>query len=342
MTLILGQLQLSMCVAQQALRSVATYSKSRVDRAGRSLAEALRRAADGRRRVERERAELEEAIQIVDWWRAEHAGPLSRVAANLRHYAAEEGGPVVAQRLKKFPTIAGKLLREPRMKLSRMADIGGVRAVLPDQDAVYRVGARLRKNWTITKARDYIAEPKDDGYRALHLINRHRGRLIEIQLRTDYQDRWANSVEEMARELAPGLKFGGGPKDVRDHFVDLAEMAASLDQGRPVDTELLARLRGLKERVDTLEAKRPTMSPDEIQHFLVVLDPATGKRDVRKFGTDYETAQAAYAEAEAANGGINPTLDIVLLSADSLETIERTHSSYFGGEGKKLEELLPL
>jgi hypothetical protein len=50
------------------------------------------------------------------------------VAANLRYYAAEEGKPVVAQRLKKFPTIAGKLLREPGMKLSRMADIGGVRA----------------------------------------------------------------------------------------------------------------------------------------------------------------------------------------------------------------------
>jgi hypothetical protein len=48
-----------------------------------------------------------------------HAGPLSRVAANLRSYAAKEGEPIVAQRLKKFPTIAGKLLREPRMKLSR-------------------------------------------------------------------------------------------------------------------------------------------------------------------------------------------------------------------------------
>lgn len=97
------------------------------------------------------------------------------------------------------------------MKLSRMADIGGVRAVLPDQEAVYRLGARLRKNWTIVKTRDYISEPKDDGYRALHLINRHRGRLREVQLRTDYQDRWANAVEATARDFAPGLKFGGGP-----------------------------------------------------------------------------------------------------------------------------------
>ncbi|HEY0317578.1 MAG TPA: hypothetical protein VGC49_04710 [Solirubrobacterales bacterium] len=83
------------------------------------------------------------------------------------------------------------------------------------------------------------------------------------------------------------------------------------------------------------------MSPDEIQHFLVVFDPATGEADVQKFGTDYDAAQAAYAEAELANGDVEATLDIVLLSADSLETIEQTHSSYFGGDSRKLEELLP-
>jgi ppGpp synthetase/RelA/SpoT-type nucleotidyltranferase len=235
---------------------VATYSKSRVDRAGQLLAEALRAVGEDRQGVRLVRTDLAEAVQIVDWWRAEHARPLSRVAANLRYYVAEEGDPVVAQRLKKFPTIAGKLLREPRMKLSRMADIGGVRAVLPDQDAVYRTGARLRKNWTIIKTRDYIAGPKDDGYRALHLINRHRGRLVEVQLRTSYQDRWANAVEATARVIAPGLKFGGGPENVRNYFVELAEMVASLDQGRPVDRELLDRLRTLKEHVDTLETER--------------------------------------------------------------------------------------
>jgi hypothetical protein len=235
---------------------MARYSKSRVDRAGQFLAEALVAAARGGRRVGQENAELVEAIQIVDWWRTEHSRPLSRVAANLRGYAAEEGDPIVAQRLKKFPTIAGKLLRQPRMKLSRMADIGGVRAVLPDQDAVYRVGARLRRNWTITRTRDYIAEPKDDGYRALHLIDRNRGRLIEVQLRTPFQDGWANAVEANARLLAPGLKFGGGPDVVREYFVALAEMVADLDNGRPVGQELLDRLNRLKEAVDTLEGEQ--------------------------------------------------------------------------------------
>jgi hypothetical protein len=82
------------------------------------------------------------------------------------------------------------------------------------------------------------------------------------------------------------------------------------------------------------------MSPDEIQHFLVIFDPAGGKTEVQRFGADYDTAQAAYAEAERVNG-VEGTLDIVLLSADSLETIKQTHSSYFKGGANRLEELLP-
>src|ERR1700686_2737114 len=162
------------------------YSKSRVDRAGQVLAEhllaAIQRDQEALDRIPLTKAA--EAWEVVEWWRRDHARPLSRVAANLRYYASEHGTPTVAQRLKKLPTIAHKLLREPKMKLSRMADIGGVRAVLPDQDTAYSVASRLRKNWTITRFRDYVAEPKTDGYRALHLINRNRGRLIEVQLRT--------------------------------------------------------------------------------------------------------------------------------------------------------------
>jgi hypothetical protein len=81
------------------------------------------------------------------------------------------------------------------------------------------------------------------------------------------------------------------------------------------------------------------MSPDEIKHFLVVYDPATGEAEVKPFGTDYDAAQAAYAEAEQANG-LETKLDIVLLSADSLETIKQTHSSYFSHGSTRLQELL--
>ncbi len=228
------------------------YSKNRVDHAGQLFVDHVHAAAASSRRVGQQNADLTEAIKIIDWWRGEHAKPLSRVAANLRYYASAEGAPVVAQRLKKRPTIVGKLLRMPGMNLARMEDIGGVRAVLPDQDAANRVASRLRKNWTITRFRNYVADPKPDGYRALHLINRNRGRLIEIQLRTPLQDTWANAVEVDSRRLSAGLKFGSGPRQLLDFYVALGELCAQADQGLPIDPALFERLKDLEAQADTL------------------------------------------------------------------------------------------
>jgi putative GTP pyrophosphokinase len=228
-----------------------TYSKSKIDRAGRLFADHIRAVAEGKRSVGDQSAELVEAIHVIEWWRGEHAKPLSRIAANLRYYAAAQSEPVVAQRLKKFPTITGKLIREPTMKLSRMEDIGGVRAVLADQGSAYEVASRLRKNWTITRFRDYVAGPKDDGYRALHLINRNHGRLIEIQLRTPFQDTWANAVEADARFTAPGLKFGRGPGELSDFYLALGELGAQADLGLPIDPTLFERVKELQARADT-------------------------------------------------------------------------------------------
>ncbi|MGN6664343.1 MAG: RelA/SpoT domain-containing protein [Solirubrobacterales bacterium] len=224
---------------------MAKYSKSKVDRAGRLFAGQVSRFAEDPDLFKDPVAldQAREAIAVIDWWRSEHAKPLSRVAANLRYYVMEAGQPVVAQRLKRVPTIAGKLLREPAMKLSRMADIGGVRALLPDQDSAYRVASRLRRNWTITRVRDYVVDPKEDGYRALHLISRHRGRLIEIQLRTPHQDAWANLVEKLSRTTFPGLKFGQGPPELRDFLFDYAEITAQEDLGLASKEETLERVK---------------------------------------------------------------------------------------------------
>ena len=80
------------------------------------------------------------------------------------------------------------------------------------------------------------------------------------------------------------------------------------------------------------------MSPDEIKHFLISLDLSTGKSAVKEFGTDYDAAQTAYGEAERAD--VDSKFNIVLISADSLETIEKTHSSYFMSAPNQLKQLL--
>lgn len=77
----------------------------------------------------------------------------------------------------------------------------------------------------------------------------------------------------------------------------------------------------------------------DIQHFLVIYEIPTGEARVQAFGTDYEAAVQAYGEAEE-TARDRDDLDIVLLSADSIETVKRTHSSYFRTE-ETFESLLP-
>jgi hypothetical protein len=81
------------------------------------------------------------------------------------------------------------------------------------------------------------------------------------------------------------------------------------------------------------------MRTDEIKYFLVTYFTQEGRYDVREFGTDHDAAMTAYVEIEEQYRG-RDDLDIVLLGADSLETIKRTHSSYFGdNERSALAEL---
>jgi GTP pyrophosphokinase len=200
-----------------------SYSKKQVRKAGRFL-----RDYDP---AEHEPDELMNAILVVDSWRAQHAKPLGRTNALLRHHIRKIGcEPQVTQRLKRFTTIVDKLHRHPTMQLNTMEDIAGIRAVLPTQDAVDRLHKQLRsqRRWEIHRTREYVSGrypgPKDDGYRAVHLIVMRDGCFVEIQLRTPWQDAWAQAVEQDTRLLSQGLKFGTGPDDLREYYRVVADL----------------------------------------------------------------------------------------------------------------------
>jgi putative GTP pyrophosphokinase len=214
----------------------ARFTKRQVNRAGKLLLELRERTE----RYGAERAiadfdedELDRAWEALTWWRSLHAGPLSAVAANLRYHVDQAGARVegrieVTQRLKRLPTLIGKLGRE-RGNVTQMHDIGGVRAVVPGLRDVLVVRRRLLKSWTIIKERDYVSEPKHDGYRALHLIVNRWGFPIEVQLRTMPQDSWANAVENAGRAQGLALKFGEGTERERYFFVALSEVIAGYE-----------------------------------------------------------------------------------------------------------------
>lgn len=196
--------------------------------------------------------ELWAALRVITDYRAMHEYPLRKVTMGVRSMlkTALPGETIrPGQRFKRLDRILGKLGRFPRMRLSQMEDIGGCRAVISERAGVYAVLGRIRRNWPDAKVTDYIAEPKPDGYRGVHIIERRDSRLIEVQLRTVRQHVWAEAVERLYLGLGHNLKDGYGPVDLREYFRLAAGRLAAQEVGRPLDRAEEARFDTLRERV---------------------------------------------------------------------------------------------
>ena len=209
-------------------------SKSAVDRAGVALREWWDDFPAG---------ELPpDPVDLLFAFRAEFQTPMKKVTVGVRQFVAAECDPgaeiTVGQRLKRAPQIVAKLSRHPKMKLSRMQDIGGCRAILQGgPDEVQRVAARIERNWLIKHQKHYTLEdPAPSGYRALHVVVERDGRLIEIQLRTPSQHEWAEAIERTDKRLGRfDLKSGRGPRVLLEYFRLAADGLAMEEAGQTPD-----------------------------------------------------------------------------------------------------------
>lgn len=83
-----------------------------------------------------------------------------------------------------------------------LSDIAGVRVVCSFQDDIYKLAEILAKqdDITVLEVKDYIQNPKPNGYRSLHLIieipiflsHKKKPMRVEIQFRTIAMDFWAS------------------------------------------------------------------------------------------------------------------------------------------------------
>jgi ppGpp synthetase/RelA/SpoT-type nucleotidyltranferase len=182
-----------------------------------------------------------------------HAYPMTKVTMGIRSMvrtATRDESIRPGQRFKRMDRIVDKLLRYPRMRLSQMEDIGGCRVVLPDIESVYRALARVQRQWgDSARLTDYIAAPKEDGYRGIHVIERRDGRLVEVQLRTRGQHQWAEAIEAWGPRLGFNLKDGEGPDLLRRYFQRASIRIALGEAGEPADERLEAEFDTLRRRV---------------------------------------------------------------------------------------------
>ncbi len=126
-------------------------------------------------------------------------------------------------RLKTPESIYNKLKRkgyEPCIKNARevLTDIAGIRIICHYIDDIYNLADKLcsQSDIKLTRTRDYIKNPKPNGYRSLHIIVTLPVKLqgqtsilpVEIQIRTIAMDFWA-SIEHQIHykntEYAPDI-----------------------------------------------------------------------------------------------------------------------------------------
>ena len=193
------------------------------------------------------------AYDVLVAYRAAHQYPLVKATNSLRAAVKAEGCRIeVSQRLKRMHTILDKLRREPEMDLSRMQDFGGCRAILENVEDVRRVQARVlgayrKRVGDQPPVKDYIAAPKETGYRGVHIITMYDGRRIEVQLRTKVMHEWAITVERLSGQTGFDLKGTEGPSELREFFAYASTLMAREEAGEVVDAQMLGRMSALRE-----------------------------------------------------------------------------------------------
>lgn len=148
----------------------------------------------------------------------------------------------IKTRIKSPESIQGKLTRRgyPLTTDSiehQLNDIAGIRVICSFVDDIYMLADCLlqQDDITLIERKDYIQNPKENGYRSLHLVvevpiflqNEKRHMRVEVQLRTIAMEFWAN--------LEHKLRY---KKDLPQPIMELtaaelsecATMSAQLDQ----------------------------------------------------------------------------------------------------------------
>lgn len=146
----------------------------------------------------------------------------------------------VKTRLKSPESLFGKMSSKklsptPENIENNIFDVAGVRVICSFPSDIYALADSFLKQDDITliEKKDYIKNPKPNGYRSLHLIietpiylqNEKKLMKVEVQFRTISMDWWA-SLEHKIRYK----KDIENPEEIELELLECAEMAAKLDE----------------------------------------------------------------------------------------------------------------
>lgn len=340
------------------MNDVVTFSKKKINKAGDDL---ISPVSTNEKR--------DNALITISKWRALHAYPVNTFQATLRKRLKNFGaGALVAQRLKRIPSIENKLKNNKGMRLSRMQDIGGLRAVVSSVKDVRELERRYTDGsltHELIGIDDYINSPKESGYRSLHLKYKYnnpnaveyRDLHIELQIRTKLQHAWATAVETISSFLNQPLKASEGPQEWLNFFkiasaafAHLENCPVAVDFSNLNKSDILrlcashADALGVRSKLNAyvIAANAITNNERKGKYQLIVLDADARTVRIRSYPKrSFDQASTDYVIEESAASKKGNT-QVVLVATGSIESLRRAYPNYFLDTREFLKTLLKI
>ncbi|RJL01899.1 bifunctional (p)ppGpp synthetase/guanosine-3',5'-bis(diphosphate) 3'-pyrophosphohydrolase [Paracoccus aestuarii] len=151
---------------------------------------------------------------------------IGQITADIRaELEREEIDADVFGRAKK-PFSVWRKMQEKQLAFSRLSDIYGFRIITRTEMDCYRTLGVIHHRWRAVPGRfkDYISQPKSNGYRSIHTtVSGRDGKRVEVQIRT----RQMHEVAEAG--VAAHWAYRDGVRARNPFAVDPAEWVASLN-----------------------------------------------------------------------------------------------------------------
>jgi ppGpp synthetase/RelA/SpoT-type nucleotidyltranferase len=254
-------------------------SRSQLDRLGERLSAASSVGEEDRVLLEQVLAAYDEAL----------------AAAQAR---LEGLGFAVTGRLKTTGTLIEKLRREKGMKLKGVQDVAGVRIVVrgtrrEQDEAVARIVTAYSGQPKRPHVTDRRAKPSS-GYRAVHVVVSECGLPVEVQVRTELQDLWAQVFERLGDRWGRAIRYGGEPDKPDARAFGMTRL------------DVVDAMQEFSDQIERVERMRSAMVDVELGLMRYVGE--TDADEYQALVTDDEETRSAVARLE---GNLRRTLEVL-------------------------------
>jgi GTP pyrophosphokinase/guanosine-3',5'-bis(diphosphate) 3'-pyrophosphohydrolase len=150
-----------------------------------------------------------------------------KITADIRHELEKAGIEADVYGRAKKPYSIWRKMQEKDLAFSRLSDIYGFRVICGSVADCYRILGVIHQRWRAVPGRfkDYISQPKSNGYRSIHTtVSGRDGKRVEVQIRT----REMHEVAEAG--VAAHWSYREGVRAKNPFAVDPAKWIATLTE----------------------------------------------------------------------------------------------------------------